>query len=376
MALERGRGRTSVPVRTTIGGAVVGLGAMVASLIFGASLSHLLASPPLYGVTWDTEIWNNNGPTAIGAAGPVVRADPDVAAAAFIQTGIDFRLGGRDTWGFVFAPVKGTFAASMLTGREPAADDEAALGTNTAAQLGARIGVTLLGNAEDNGAPQVPVRITGTAVLPPGDSSARLGDGVIVTRQALFRLAGGRARSPYVIAVTFRPGTDTAGAIARLDRRLAAVDENFLTQPPTTPADLVNFGRIQNLPLILGGVLAVLALITVAHLLATSIRRRRRDLAILKTLGFTRGDVGRAVAWQATTLAAVTLMAGIPLGVVAGRGAWRLFAGQLGVVPAVATPVVLLVLVIPGAIGLAILISIGPAVTAMRTRPASVLREE
>jgi putative ABC transport system permease protein len=123
-------------------------------------------------------------------------------------------------------------------------------------------------------------------------------------------------------------------------------------------------------------VLAVLALITVAHLLATSIRRRRRDLAILKTLGFTRGDVGRAVAWQATTLAAVTLMAGIPLGVVAGRGAWRLFAGQLGVVPAVATPVVLLALVIPGAILLAILISIGPAVTAMRTRPASVLREE
>ena len=45
MALERGRGRTSVPVRTTIGGAIVGLGAMVAALVFGASLGHLLGSP-------------------------------------------------------------------------------------------------------------------------------------------------------------------------------------------------------------------------------------------------------------------------------------------------------------------------------------------
>jgi hypothetical protein len=376
MALERGRGPTSVPVRTTIGGAIVGLCAMVASLVFGASLSHLLGSPPLYGVTWDVEIWNNNGPAAVPAAEPVVRADPDVATAAFIQTGIDFRLGGRTVSGFAFTPVKGTFAASMLTGREPAAADEVALGASTAAQLGARTGATLLGNAENERAPQVPVRIVGTAVLPPGDVSAHLGDGVIVTRQALVRLAGGRPRSPYVIAVTFRPGVDPAGAVTRLGHRLSAVDENFFTQRPTTPTDLVNFGRIQNLPLILGLVLAVMALLTVAHLLTTSIRRRRRDLAILKTLGFAHGDVGRTVAWQATTLAVVTLVAAVPLGVAAGRTAWRLFAEQLGVVPDVSTPVALLALVVPATILLANVISIGPAVTAMRTHPASVLREE
>jgi len=376
MALERGRGPTSVPVRTTIGGAIVGLCAMVASLIFGASLSHLLGSPPLYGVTWDVEIWNNNGPAAVPAAEPVVRADPDVATAAFIQTGIDFQLAGRAVSGFAFTPVKGTFAVSMLTGREPAAADEVALGASTAAQFGARAGATLLGNAENERAPQVPVRMVGTAVLPPGDVSAHLGDGVIVTRQALVRLSGGRPRSPYVIAVTFRPGVDTAGAVARLGHRLSAVDENFFTQRPTTPTDLVNFGRIQNLPLILGLVLAVMALLTVAHLLATSIRRRRRDLAILKTLGFAHGDVGRTVAWQATTLAVITLVAAVPLGIAVGRTAWRLFAEQLGVVPDVSTPVTLLALVVPATILLANVISIGPAVTAMRTHPASVLREE
>ncbi len=376
MALEQGRGPTSVPVWTTIGAAIVGLGALVASLTFGASLSHLLGSPPLYGVTWDTEIWNNDGPAAMPAAEPVVRADPDVATAAFIQTGIDFRLGGRVLSGFAFTPVKGTFAASMLTGRAPATADEVALGANTAAQLGARAGTTLLGNAENEGAPPVPVRVVGTVVLPPGDVSAHLGDGVIVTRQALVRLAGGQARSPYVIAVAFRPSVDTAEAVARLDRRLSAVDRNFFTQSPTTPTDLVNFGRIQNLPLILGSVLAVMALLTLAHLLATSIRRRRRDLAILKTLGFARGDVGRTVAWQATTLAVVALVVAVPLGVAAGSTVWRLFAEQLGVIPGVSTPVVLLALVVPTTILLANLISIRPAVAAMRTHPASVLREE
>jgi len=376
MALERGRGRTSVPVRTTIGGAIVGLGAMVASLVFGASLGHLLGSPPLYGVTWDTEIWNNNGPAAMRAARPVVRADPDVATAAFIQTGIDFRLGGRVISGFAYDPVVGTFAASMRTGRVPARADEVALGASTAAQLGARAGDTLLGNAENAGAPRVRVRVVGTVVLPPGDVTAHLGDGVIVTREALLRLAGDQARRFYVIAVTFRPGTDTAAATARLDRRLASVDKNFFTQSPAKPTDLLNFGRIQGLPLILGSVLAVLALITLAHLLATSIRRRRRDLAILKTLGFTQGEVGRTVAWQATTLAVITLAVGLPLGVAAGRTAWDLFAGRLGVIPDASIPVALLALVVPGAIGLANLVSIGPALTAMRTRPASVLREE
>ena len=376
MALERGRGRTSVPVWSTIGGAVVGLGALVASLTFGASLTNLLGSPTQFGVTWDTEIWNNNGPDAVPAAEPVVRADPNVQSAAFIQTGIRFHFGGRDVSGFAFAPVKGTFVASMLQGRTPRSADEVAFGATTAASLHTTIGSTLRGNAENQAAPAVPVRVVGTAVLPPGDPSAHLGDGVIVTRQALVRLAGGHVRSPYVIAVTFRPGADRVRATARLDRELSAVDQNFSLRSPATPTDLVNFGRIQNLPLILGSILAVLASLTVAHLLVTSIRRRRRDLAILKTLGFARGDIGWTVAWQATTLAVVALVVAVPLGVVAGRALWRFFAEQLGVLPGVVTPLVALVLVVPVTVLLVNLMAAGPALMAMRTRPAPVLREE
>ncbi len=243
-------------------------------------------------------------------------------------------------------------------------------------RLGARVGTILLGYAENDGAPQVRTRVVGIVVLPPGDASTHLGDGVMVTRQALLRLAGGHARSPYVLAVAFQPGADTAKAHAHLDRRLLAADQNFFTQSPATPTELVNFGRVQDLPFILSLVLAVMALLTMAHLLGTSIRRRGRDLAILKALGFARGDVGLTVAWQATTLAVAPLAAAIPLGILAGRITWRLFARQLGVIPDVSTPVALLALVVPATILLANLISIGPAVKAMRTRPALVLREQ
>ncbi|MGH9243297.1 MAG: hypothetical protein ACRD29_03070 [Acidimicrobiales bacterium] len=56
MALTPGRGGRAVPVRTTFGVVGLGIGALVAAVTFGASLSHLLATPHLYGVTWDAEL--------------------------------------------------------------------------------------------------------------------------------------------------------------------------------------------------------------------------------------------------------------------------------------------------------------------------------
>ena len=55
---------------------------------------------------------------------------------------------------------------------------------------------------------------------------------------------------------------------------------------PSRPADVANWGRVSGFPY--GGLAALIAAAAaalLAHALATSIRRRRRDLAILKTLG-------------------------------------------------------------------------------------------
>jgi ABC-type lipoprotein release transport system permease subunit len=139
---------------------------------------------------------------------------------------------------------------------------------------------------------------------------------------------------------------------------------------------VANFGQVRNLPQLLAGLLGVLAAATMAHLLVSAIRRRRRDLAILKALGIVPRQVSAAIAWQATTVALVALLLGLPLGLAAGRSAWDVVAGQLGVVVRPAVPWAVVIAIVPAALLIANLVAAGPALAAGRIRPATVLRSE
>jgi predicted lysophospholipase L1 biosynthesis ABC-type transport system permease subunit len=78
--------------------------------------------------------------------------------------------------------------------------------------------------------------------------------------------------------------------------------------------------------------------LSASALVRPSVRRRRRDLAVLKTLGFVRGQVSAAVAWQATTVALVALAVGLPLGVALGRWSWSLLIDRIGLGAEPVTP--------------------------------------
>lgn len=174
--------------------------------------------------------------------------------------------------------------------------------------------------------------------------------GAVITAGGLLHFASGATTTPpYIIAVKFRRSVDVSAASKSLDARLVKVDGGFAgnVSKPLAPTEMLDFRHVTSLPFALGGILARLAILTRVHLLVTSIRGRRRDLAILKTLGFVRGQVARTVAWQATTLMAVALIFGVPFDVVAGRGAWTLLAHQLGVLPEPVIPVPFTLLVIP-----------------------------
>ena len=142
------------------------------------------------------------------------------------------------------------------------------------------------------------------------------------------------------------------------------------------PGDITDYAAVRDTPLLLAAVLALLAVGTLAHVLLTSVRRRRRDLAVLKTLGLVRSQVLRVVAWEATALAAAALLAGLPLGILAGRWAWALFAGSAGVSTLADVPVPLVLLAVPATLALASLIAAVPGWDAARVRPASLLRTE
>ena len=125
---------------------------------------------------------------------------------------------------------------------------------------------------------------------------------------------------------------------------------------------------MENLPLAVGGLLGLLAAGTLAHLLITSIRRRRGDLAVLKILGFVPGQLRRTVAWQANTIAVIALAFGVPIGTIIGRWIWLAFAHQLGVVAVPAVPVISVLILALGALIVANLIALVPSHAAARTR--------
>jgi putative ABC transport system permease protein len=167
--------------------------------------------------------------------------------------------------------------------------------------------------------------------------------------------------------------------IARLARDLSAAqvcpqDCNAVTRQ--RPADVNNYARITATPLILAGVLALLAAATVAHLLVTSIQRRRRDLAVLRALGFFRRQVSAAVACQATIVVTLALLVGLPLGIAAGRGAWIYFATRLGVAADPHVPLGAAILFIAATLLIANGIAAGPGWLAGRLEPGPVLRTE
>jgi hypothetical protein len=86
--------------------------------------------------------------------------------------------------------------------------------------------------------------------------------------------------------------------------------------------------------------------------------------------------VSLTVVWQASTLVALALAIGIPVGVAAGRWIWLVVAEQIGVVPEPVLPAALLALLAAATVLVANLVAAVPAWMAARTRPATVLRAE
>ena len=114
------------------------------------------------------------------------------------------------------------------------------------------------------------------------------------------------------------------------------------------PAEIVNYRSMGTTPALLGVTLAAGAVAALALTLVSSVRRRRRELALLKTLGFTRRQLAAVVAWQSTVAVAIGIVIGVPLGIVIGRWLWDLFARAIHAVPQPTVPAVTIVLVAVG----------------------------
>jgi ABC-type lipoprotein release transport system permease subunit len=373
-ALDAGRGRSVTPVRSTIVAAGIGVAALTCAIVFSASLDHLLATPSLYGVSWDARVTTAAADDVSGARDALLH-QTDVVAMAEGYDSAPLRINDVRVDAVALTQLKGSsLLPTVLEGRAPERAGEIMLGTVTLRQLHAHLGDRL--SMTVAGAPDpVTVTVVGRGVFATVSDGMGLGRGASLTIEGLAAGVPGLKPDPGDLYLRFAPSIDPDVGRAHLARALGSSGAYAVTDPPV-PADLVNFGRVRSLPTLLGGLLAAFAALTLAHLLLTTLRRHRHDFAILRAMGYTTGQTLGAVACQSATIALLALSVGLALGYMSGRWAWDVVARQLGVLARPATPYVALSAVCVGTLLLAAAIAALPAWRAARNRPAEILRSE
>jgi ABC-type lipoprotein release transport system permease subunit len=369
MAFESWPPRAAASARLAMVGGVAAVAAVAASLTFAASLEGLVRSPHLQGWNWDVVVGNAHDVADIMPKSGLLAGNPHVGGYSLLgQSDEAVQIDGVRTPVVGLTPVKGDVGLRVLGGREPRSGDEIALGQATLRRLGRSVGDTVeVTGAEGR---RRSFRIVGQVLLPASIvSEMTMSSGAVVTVDAMGFLQPDAPPGQFI--VRYAPGVDPAAGYASLRRDFGPTVLRALP-----PDEVENVHRVSGLPVLLAGVLAVLGAATIGHALVTSVRGRRRDLAVLKSLGFVRRQVFIAVVWQATVFAAVALLFGLPLGVAAGRGAWVLVNRGLGSAAGPVIPALAVLVLIPATILLANVLAALPARTAAATRPARVLRAE
>jgi ABC-type lipoprotein release transport system permease subunit len=377
--LSSGSGRGRVPVRSAV--IVSGLAvALVAGTVgFTTNLDRLANSPRLYGWNWSFIAGNGFFPVHPKETMAGLQEVPDVDAVG-AATYDSIEIDSRPVATVGIDGLRGEVFPTLLEGRAPRATNEVVLGTRTLRRADREVGdtvrTTISGRART-------LRVVGRAVFPNlgagSFSPTNLGEGAAMTVDGLDvgpNEGGGRYS---VVLIRMRPGADLVAAQRRIGTVLRPMElcggDRDCVQRASRPGDVRNYTRVRGTGVVLSAALAVIALGFLVHVLVSSVRRRRGDLAVFKTLGFARRQVAATSVWQAATMAALALLIGIPVGLAVSTLVWRGFAEALGIAPDGVIPGVAF-LAIPVVLALAAVVALVPAFLAARTHPATVLRSE
>ena len=246
--------------------------------------------------------------------------------------------------------------------------------------------------------PPTPVVIVGTATFPTVGTSGTLhpsmGTGVLFSSDfgsAAFKAAisspDPNLNGPGIIVVRFRAGVSPAAGLASLQHisdeanRVLNADpnsggSNTFVVGAQRPAEIVSYQSTGATPSLLAASVVAGAVVALGLTLVSSVRRRRRDLALMKTLGFTQRQLAKTVAWQASVTAIIGVVVGVPLGIALGRWLWILFARAIYAVPEPSIPGAEITLIVLGALVVANVVAALPGRIAARTPTGLVLRSE
>ncbi|MGA2530431.1 MAG: FtsX-like permease family protein [Acidimicrobiales bacterium] len=398
-ALKPSHSRAAVPARSVLSGAILAVIIVTATLTFNSGLSTLVSSPALYGWNWSYALSSGNvvPPQALAA----LSHDPDVAAWAGYHT-LSVQINDL-TVPVLLGDNHAAVTPPILSGHSVDENNQIVLGATTLSLLHDHVGDTVVfsfgsPNTAPTYLPPAKLVIVSTATMPAigGDETfadhPSMGTGAVLSDHvspAFVRAIQNpdpNLRGPGLVFVRLRSSVSSAVGLADMNRIAHLADKVFAADPNATgdsvgvlgvqhPAEIVNYQSTGATPVILAVGLAVGAIVALALTLIASVRRQRRDLALLKTLGFTTRQLAATVASQASAIAAIAAVVGVPVGIAVGRQLWILFARNINAVPHPTVPASLL-LVAAGALILANLVAAAPARMAARTPAALVLRSE
>ena len=142
-ALERGRGRNSVPVASALVGTAAAVMVLVGAAVFGASLSTLLSTPRLYGQDFQFVMSGASRATGEVDRGAASRTNPAVIER---DRRVDRQVHDRGRRLCVLATIavaaeRAALVFSLVNGRDPRGEGEIALGTQTMRAAGAARGL-------------------------------------------------------------------------------------------------------------------------------------------------------------------------------------------------------------------------------------------
>ena len=211
MALEQGRGRNTVPVRSAFVGAVLGTMGVVAVLTFSFSLDHLAATPRLYGWSFDSLLFGRGPAAQQGASAgpcrivsPVALHDKRLSALATICIN-NVEIDGRPTTGWGFAPERGSLGPEVVTGRARVSGHEVALGASTLDGVHKHIGQSVRIRYRKH---VRQYRVVGQVVFPsPATADPQtLADGAAFTKRGMLALGQDTNDTLVALFAPLQPG--------------------------------------------------------------------------------------------------------------------------------------------------------------------------
>ncbi len=366
-----------------VGGVAIGLASIVAAVTFTGSVQHLVSQPELAGFNWDLLGRDSYAQIDTAAVAERLRDDPDIERITGL-TFSDVTIDGTPLPASVWARVKGSPWPTLSNGRVPAGPNEILMSPESLADLGYTIGDTVAVGfpLDDNNADRrvfdIDMTIVGTAVSPAialsGSDTPRLDEGVIVN-QADIEGRGFEYGGAMLFDVA--DGTDPESIKAQFPEGLPddfdAPTEWF---EAAEPAELIQARDAIDVLVLAVVALLIGVMATVAHNLLSFVRERRNAFAVLKAMGFTRRQIRTTVLCQSGLVIGVALVFAVPLGVIAGRGLFDAFAGDIGVIVEPTVPVLALAVTVITAVVLVQLVALIPAARARRTNLTPALRPE